>query len=507
MPAVTGRWRRSPSGRRPRGTSIGWSSGCPVRSKTSSGRPATRAPRSTDGREVLGRDPAGARRLDERRRPARRAPRRARPAGRRRAARPAPSTGATANDGGSTTTTSKRRPRRARSAITVNASPASDVVAARPHERRAAVVVHVAARRVAAPAALWSTLSTSVAPPAAACTEKPPVQAKTSSTRRPWARRPTRTRLSRWSRKWPVFWPRTTSASNVRPSSRNSTGSVGQPSRPGRRRRTPAPPRAPRGQAQHDALRPGERAEGVGDRADVREPRRRVGLDDERRVVAVDDEAGEPVVLAVHDAVAGRAVRRGERGPAVQRRGDAPVPPVGVDRDRVAVVQHAHADRRRRVVQADGGEPAAVVEHDGEVARRTLVADRRHGAVEHPRVAAADLAQRVRGQAHGDAPRRTATGSVGRRPAGQPSRRCRGVQQAVDEALLERPPRRLDDVRADADRGPVALAVGGVEQHPGDGARRPGAVEDAHLEVGEVDPAERRDRRRRGRSAAPCRWR
>ena len=44
---------------------------------------------------------------------------------------------------------------------------------------------------------------------------------------------------------------------------------------------------------------------------------------------------------------------------------------------------------------------------------------------------------------------------------------------------------------ADADGRPVVLAVGGVEEHTGDRAGRGGAVEDAHLEVGEVDPVER----------------
>ena len=66
------------------------------------------------------------------------------------------------------------------------------------------------------------------------------------------------------------------------------------------------------------------------------------------------------------------------------------------------------------------------------------------------------------------------------------------VEEAVDDALLERPPGRLDDVGADPDRRPVVLAVGGIEEHPGDRAGRSGAVEDAHLEVGEVDPLERR---------------
>ena len=46
---------------------------------------------------------------------------------------------------------------------------------------------------------------------------------------------------------------------------------------------------------------------------------------------------------------------------------------------------------------------------------------------------------------------------------------------------------------------PGAIAVGGVDQHPGDRARGRGPVEDAHLVVGEVHPVELR--------VAPCRRR
>ena len=49
---------------------------------------------------------------------------------------------------------------------------------------------------------------------------------------------------------------------------------------------------------------------------------------------------------------------------------------------------------------------------------------------------------------------------------------------------------------ADADRRPVVLAVGGVEEHAGHRPGRPGTVEDAHLEVGEVDPLPAPGRRR-----------
>ena len=190
--------------------------------------------------ELVARHPARARRLDEQ--PARleRAPGRASstartPAGRRRR-----------SPAGTRTTAGRRR--RRRSAGRAGPGRPSRRRRRRPRRRggtprRPAGRVFSAMLRtaVASAGALWSTLVTAVAPPAAACTENPPVQANTSSTRAPLGHRGRRSaRLSRWSRKCPVFWPCTTSASNSSPSSRNGTGSSG--SRPtsaatGRRRR------------------------------------------------------------------------------------------------------------------------------------------------------------------------------------------------------------------------------------------------------------------------------
>ena len=72
------------------------------------------------------------------------------------------------------------------------------------------------------------------------------------------------------------------------------------------------------------------------------------------------------------------------------------------------------------------------------------------------------------------------------------------MQQAVDEAVLERAPRRLDDVRAHSDRGPVAFAVGRRQQHTGGRTGGTRSVEDAHLVVGEVDVGELRQHRADG---------
>src|SRR6476661_9518290 len=61
-----------------------------------------------------------------------------------------------------------------------------------------------------------------------------------------------------------------------------------------------------------------------------------------------------------------------------------------------------------------------------------------------------------------------------------------GEEQAVDERVVQSLPRRLDDVVADPDGGPVPLAVGGIDEHAGDGPGPLARVEDADLVVGEV---------------------
>ena len=252
------------------------------------------------------------------------------------------------------------------SAITSNASPASTSCwQARTSARsRLSAMLCLA---VASAAVLWSTLATDVAPPAAACTEKPPVHENTSSTRPPDAIEPTSARLSRWSRKCPVFCPWTTSASNIRPFSMNSTGSSGT---------TPssAVPSSPTdadspAATQDDRGGVDELVEGRDHGIEVRQPRPAVDLDDVRVVVAVDDEPGQPVVLAMHAAVPGRRPRLGQRPADVERGPELQAPERVVDRRGAAVVEDADADRRGRVPQADGDEFA--------LARRTRPRGRR----------------------------------------------------------------------------------------------------------------------------------
>src|SRR6516165_5395177 len=70
------------------------------------------------------------------------------------------------------------------------------------------------------------------------------------------------------------------------------------------------------------------------------------------------------------------------------------------------------------------------------------------------------------------------------------------MDQCVHDGVGQGLPRRLDDVLAHTDRAPRALAVSGVEQYPGHRARARRSVEDAHLEVDEMHPVQRRIPRR-----------
>src|SRR5205085_8244977 len=88
-------------------------------------------------------------------------------------------------------------------------------------------------------------------------------------------------------------------------------------------------------------------------------------------------------------------------------------------------------------------------------------------------------------------------------PRGPPERRSRALRRGrlvaglaaghphpVLERVDERLPGSLYDVLRHADRAPHLIAVGGIEQHPGDRAGALGLVEDAHLEVDQVDVAQ-----------------
>src|ERR1700677_4420092 len=61
------------------------------------------------------------------------------------------------------------------------------------------------------------------------------------------------------------------------------------------------------------------------------------------------------------------------------------------------------------------------------------------------------------------------------------------VEQAEDDRVGKCLPGGFDDVVRDPDRGPRPLAVGGVDQHPGNRCGPGCRVKHADLEVGQVD--------------------
>src|SRR6185436_14633367 len=65
-----------------------------------------------------------------------------------------------------------------------------------------------------------------------------------------------------------------------------------------------------------------------------------------------------------------------------------------------------------------------------------------------------------------------------------------GVEEAIGVAVDEGFPRSLDDVLADPDRGPLALAVRQVDQHANRRPRADAAIEDAYSEVLELHVVE-----------------
>ena len=66
--------------------------------------------------------------------------------------------------------------------------------------------------------------------------------------------------------------------------------------------------------------------------------------------------------------------------------------------------------------------------------------------------------------------------------------------QPVRHAVDQRPPRRLDDVGADADRDPGRGAVAGLDQDPGDRVGAVALVEDPHLVVDQLELRDLRER-------------
>ncbi len=117
-----------------------------------------------------------------------------------------------------------------------------------------------------------------------------------------------------------------------------------------------------------------------------------VALDDGHRAVDIHDQSREPVAFAVDEAVTVRVgvVREPERAPHVVGHGDAPVPPVLVDRFLVEC-KHTHGDRADLVVsQGDEIARAGIYFDQGAFRdfRFVFGLDVVDGARENPRVAA-----------------------------------------------------------------------------------------------------------------------
>ena len=229
-------------------------------------------------------------------------------------------------------------------------------------------------------------------------------------------------------------------------------------------------------------------------------------------------------------AARGRARRRAPRAPAsppgsrrcgpaagrpCARRPRRPPRRVEVERLGVDVAE----DRPRPLVeQAVGrGDEAEGAGHDlvpGAPAERPHAEVQRRGAAgDRDRVLDPEPARRSRARiARASAPARAGperstsrTSSSSRAPSSgrasgigslKSSRRPLGLRRSspwlerVLERLDQRLPGGLDDVLRDADRAPLALAVGGVEQDARDGTGAVGLVEDPHLVVGQLDVGE-----------------
>ena len=157
------------------------------------------------------------------------------------------------------------------------------------------------------------------------------------------------------------------------------------------------------GETQDDRVDAGRSQDTVDHRTEVGIPDLAVQLDHADVVVAIDHEPRQAVVFTVHGAIA-RSVHRTTTAHVPiedhlapgHRRSDPVGEPGGIDRDGVADVDHPQPDRRVGIPEPDRRELAVAIEHDPDVTRRAVVVvDRLDRAVVHPRVTAADPAQRI----------------------------------------------------------------------------------------------------------------
>lgn len=119
------------------------------------------------------------------------------------------------------------------------------------------------------------------------------------------------------------------------------------------------------------------------------DPRGRIQLEHQRPLVAVNHQAGQAIVFAVHQPVAGdglRAPALRQRQASLCRQRQSGTPPFRVNGGRLAVLQDAHPDGRMGVVQAHGQKVALAVKDHGQITGSTRVALLADRPLEQPRM-------------------------------------------------------------------------------------------------------------------------
>ncbi len=139
-------------------------------------------------------------------------------------------------------------------------------------------------------------------------------------------------------------------------------------------------------QAQHHAVGRADFDQGRAQIGQPRQPRRGVQLKHQEVCVPVDHQAGQTVVFAMNQAIAGGAMLDEGGAPGCRRR-QFLAQPGPVDGRRRAVLQHPHPDRRRGVIQADGEEAPPLVEDHRQIAGPALALPVGDGLVEEPGMA------------------------------------------------------------------------------------------------------------------------
>ena len=148
---------------------------------------------------------------------------------------------------------------------------------------------------------------------------------------------------------------------------------------------------------QHDPLRPQPLANQGGDVVETRQPRCRVKFQDQRRVVAVQDQPRPAVVFTMNQPAAGRLVVE-QAAPAFEGLVEPSGPPACVNRLRPARLERAQPDRRVRVEQSQGQKAVLTIVDYRQLAGLSGTALPPNGLREDPGVAGAQ--RRLRRRSH-----------------------------------------------------------------------------------------------------------